>query len=127
MGKGRSRYVDHVRSSDIIQPIKIDLDIYLEEDVYFNGMKTYFDTLEWWKCNALKYRILSKIVKDILVVLINTVTLESSFSASGRVIEPHRASLSPETIQMLLCGSDWVITLHGLKRKHADEVKVSYV
>jgi hypothetical protein len=47
MGKGRSRYVDHVRSSDIIQPIKIDLDIYLEEDVYFNGMKTYFDTLEW--------------------------------------------------------------------------------
>jgi hypothetical protein len=95
MGQGRSRYVDHVRSSDIIQPIKIDLDIYLEEDVYFNGMKTYFDTLEWWKCNALKYCILSKIVNDILVVLINTVTLESSFSAGGRVIEPHRASLSP--------------------------------
>jgi hypothetical protein len=45
VGQGRSKYADHVRSSDIIQPIKINLDIYLEEVVYLNGMETYFDAL----------------------------------------------------------------------------------
>jgi hypothetical protein len=75
----------------------------------------------------LKYRILSKMARDILVVPISIVALESSFSASGSVIEPHRISLSPETVQMLLYGSDWVRALHGLKRKHAGEEKVSSV
>ena len=65
--------------------------------------------------------------RDILVVPINTVASESSFSASGKVIEPYKASLSPETVQMLLCGSYWVKALHGLKRKHAGEEKVSSV
>jgi hypothetical protein len=65
--------------------------------------------------------------KDILVVLISTIISEFSFSASGRVIEPHKASLSLETVQMLLCGSDWVRALHGLKRKHAGKEKVSSV
>ncbi|XP_059451086.1 zinc finger BED domain-containing protein RICESLEEPER 2-like [Corylus avellana] len=125
--KGRSRFADHI-SSDIIRPIKTDFDIYLEEHVYICGknengvyMETDFDALAWWKCNALKYRILSRMANDILVVPISTVASESSFSASGRVIEPHRASLSPETVQMLLCDSDWVRALHGMKRKSASE------
>ena len=45
MGQGHSRYANHVRSSDIIRPIKIDLDIYLEDDVYLSGMETNFDAL----------------------------------------------------------------------------------
>jgi hypothetical protein len=85
-------------------------------------MKADFDALELWKSNALKYRILSKMAKDILVVPISIVASESSFSASGKVIEPHRASLSTETIQMLLCGSDWVRALHSIKRKSTGEV-----
>jgi hypothetical protein len=60
--------------------------------------------------------------KDILVVLISTIISEFSFSASGRVIEPHKASLYTETIQILLYGLDWVRTLHGFKRKSAGEV-----
>jgi hypothetical protein len=47
MSQGRSRYADHVRSSDIILLIKIYLDIYLKEDVYLSGMKTNFDALAW--------------------------------------------------------------------------------
>jgi hypothetical protein len=62
---------------------------------------------------------------DILVVLISTVISEFSFNASGRVIEPHRASLVTDTFQILLCNSDWVGALHGLKRKFA--MKVSLV
>jgi hypothetical protein len=129
ISQGRSRYVDHIRSSDIIQPIKTDLDTYLEEDVYIsdknkNGvaMETDFDALAWWKSNVLKYHILSKMAKDILVISISTIASESSFNANGRVIESHRTSLSTETIQMLLCGSNWVKVLHGIKRKSTGEV-----
>jgi len=73
--------------------------------------------LAWWKFNGLKYCILSKMVRDILVVPITTVASESSFSAGGRVSDPHRASLSTETIQMLLYGSDWVRAIHGIINK----------
>ena len=94
------------------------MDIYLEESVYIcnEGSNSHFDALEWWKVNNLKYRILSKMAADILSIPISTVVSESTFSAGGRVIDPYRASLSTETVQILLCGSDWVRALHGLKK-----------
>ncbi|GLT53070.1 hypothetical protein SLA2020_263660 [Shorea laevis] len=120
---GRSRYLEHVRSNDIIRPLKTDLDVYLEEDVYIcekddNGEDTdpEFEALAWWKFNALKYRILSKMARDILAVPISTVASEASFSAGGRVIDPHKASLSVDTVQMLLCGSDWVRSIHEITK-----------
>jgi hypothetical protein len=73
--------------------------------------------LEWWKANSLKYRILSKVAKDILSTPITTVTSESTFSASERVIDPYQASLSTEMVQMLLCGTDLVRSKYGLKKK----------
>ena len=54
--------------------------------------------------------------RNILAVPMSSVALESVFSVGGRVIEPHRASLSPETVKMLLCGSNWVRVLHGVKK-----------
>ncbi|GLT55305.1 hypothetical protein SLA2020_284420 [Shorea laevis] len=64
---GRSRYLEHVRSSDIIRPLKTYLDIYLEDDVYIcekddneEDIDSNFEALAWWKFNALKYCILSK-------------------------------------------------------------------
>jgi len=56
--------------------------------------------------------------RDILSIPITTVTSESTFSAGGRVIDPHKSKLSTETVQMLLYGADWVRALHGIKRKH---------
>ena len=55
--------------------------------------------------------------KDILSRPITIVTSESTFNVGGRVIDPHRASLSTENVQMLLCGGDWVRALYGMKRK----------
>jgi hypothetical protein len=81
-----------------------------------------FDAFGWWKLNALKYRILSKMAKDILAIPITIVASESSFSTGGRVIDPHRVSLKTETVQMLLCGSDWVRALHSLKKKTSETV-----
>jgi hypothetical protein len=65
--------------------------------------------------------------RDLLAVPISTVASKSSFSAGGRVIEPHRASLTTDTVQMLLCGSDWVMALHGIKKKSRLPVSYDYV
>ncbi|KAH7841364.1 hypothetical protein Vadar_028912 [Vaccinium darrowii] len=114
---GKSRYESFVRMSDNIQPVKSDLDIYLEEHVYIcNGLDSHFDAIEWWKANNLKYRILSKMACDVLSIPITSVASKAAFRAGSRVIDPYRASLATETVEMLLCGGDWVGVLYGLKR-----------
>ena len=96
-GGGRSRFRQHCRSSDIIRPLKTYLDIYLKEDIFISKSENSddsdanFDALVWWKSNALKDRILSKMARDLLVVPISTVASESLLCAGGRVIEPHKA------------------------------------
>ncbi|KAA8541198.1 hypothetical protein F0562_025195 [Nyssa sinensis] len=103
---------------DTIHPSKSDLDIYLDESAFIcpDGSTNKFDIMGWWKANTLKFRILSKMAHDILLIPITSVASESTFSADGRVIDPYRASLLPETVQVLLCGADWVRALHGLKK-----------
>jgi hypothetical protein len=54
--------------------------------------------------------------RDILSIPITRVSSESTFSASGRVNDPYRASLSTKTVEILLCGADWVRALHGLSK-----------
>ncbi|KAG2672853.1 hypothetical protein I3760_13G060900 [Carya illinoinensis] len=115
---GKSIFESFIRRNDTIRPVKSDLDVYLEEGVYIcsEDSDLHFDALEWWKVNDLKYRILSKMARDILSIPITTVVSESTFSTGGRVIDPYRASMSVETVEMLLCGADWVPILHGLKK-----------
>ncbi|CAH1437463.1 unnamed protein product [Lactuca virosa] len=76
-----------------------------------------FNALEWWNVHKLKYRVLSMMARDVLAIPISTVTSEATFSARGRVIDPYRASLAPDTVQMLICGGDWIRHLHGVKKK----------
>jgi hAT family C-terminal dimerisation region len=44
--------------------------------------------------------------RDILAVLISTVASESTFSTSGRTLNPVRNSLSNESIEALVCDQD---------------------
>ena len=45
--------------------------------------------------------------RDILSVHVLTVASESAFSTSGRIISPSRASLNPESLELLICKKDW--------------------
>ena len=63
--------------------MKSELDVYLEEGVYICDDDSNFDVLEWWKMNALKFKVLSKMACDFLSIPITTVASESAFSAGG--------------------------------------------
>ena len=47
--------------------------------------------------------------KDILTVSMSTISSESTFSMTGRIIEERRRrrSLKPEMVEMLTCIKDW--------------------
>jgi len=54
-----------------------------------------------------EYPVLSRIAHDLLAVQVSTVASESAFSAGGRVVDPFRSRLEPETIEALICLKDW--------------------
>ena len=114
---GSAKYHQHIRNIDCGESVKSELVTYLEEGVYIQEAGVYFDALGWWKENKLKYRILSKMAADILAIPITTVASESAFSAGGRVIDPHRASLGTKMVDMLICGADWYRHYYGVLKK----------
>lgn len=65
-----------------------------------------FDVFVLWKVNNLKYRVLSKMSRDILAIPVTIAALESTFSVGDRVINPLWSLLSTKTMQMLLCKID---------------------
>ncbi|KAK0585151.1 hypothetical protein LWI29_023987 [Acer saccharum] len=69
-----------------------------------------FDLLNWWKVNCSKYKILSRIAKDIFAIPVSTVASESAFSTGGRVLDPFRSSLSPKMVEILICLQNWLRT-----------------
>ncbi|KAJ7976852.1 zinc finger BED domain-containing protein RICESLEEPER 2-like [Quillaja saponaria] len=114
-----SQFDQFVQRVETVQPEKSDLDVYLEEGVFrcADDPYNYFDALNWWKANSLKYRVLSLMACDILAIPITTVASESTFSAGGRVIDTYRSSLSTDTVQALVCGGDWLRHKFGIKKK----------
>jgi hypothetical protein len=46
-------------------------------------------------------------VRDIMSVPVSTVSSESCFSLSGRILEERRRRLLPENVEMLTCIKDW--------------------
>nr|XP_027075831.1 zinc finger BED domain-containing protein RICESLEEPER 2-like [Coffea arabica] len=122
---GKEKFHMHVSEIDRAPPEKSDLDVYLEESRYACDAKANLDVFGWWKGEILRFPILSRMAADILSVPVTTVASESTFSAGGRVIDDRRASMSVETVQMLLCGNDWIRSLHGLKNKSRESLDVA--
>ncbi|WOL01480.1 zinc finger BED domain-containing protein RICESLEEPER 2-like [Canna indica] len=96
------------QSVESVTPSKSDLDAYLEEGRYICTNGESFDALQRWKANTLKFKILSKMTKDVLSISVTTVASESTFSAGGRVLDQYRSSLKPEIVQALLCTANWL-------------------
>ncbi|KAK8952115.1 hypothetical protein KSP39_PZI003938 [Platanthera zijinensis] len=117
-----SEYFDYVKSVESIQSQKSELDIYLEENCYMiekdqTKREKIFDVLEWWRVHALKYKVLSTMASDILAIPVTSVASEATFSAGSRVIDKYRASLKTDTVQVLMCGGDWLKKRFGVKKK----------
>eukprot|EP00262_Sarcandra_glabra_P005839 TRINITY_DN1771_c1_g2_i1.p1 TRINITY_DN1771_c1_g2~~TRINITY_DN1771_c1_g2_i1.p1 ORF type:complete len:673 (+),score=86.29 TRINITY_DN1771_c1_g2_i1:242-2260(+) len=88
------------------QQSKSELDQYLEEALLPRIQE--FDILNWWKLNNLKYPTLSKMARDVLAMPISSVTSDSIFSIGSKLLDQHRSTLRPETVEALVCTKDWL-------------------
>lgn len=98
------------------QHLKTDVDEFLDEGVFPRDKDKSFSVWEWWRANAAKYPLLSKMARDVLAISISTATSDSAFSFGNRVIDAYRSSLSPDIIQALMCMQDWLRDEMGGKK-----------
>jgi hypothetical protein len=83
-----------------------ELAAYLDSDNVI-AYEDEFDLLLWWRDHKLTYPVLSIMARDIMSVPVSTVSSESCFSLTGRIIEERRQRLLPEHVEMLACIKDW--------------------
>eukprot|EP00258_Populus_trichocarpa_P022730 XP_024438749.1 zinc finger BED domain-containing protein RICESLEEPER 2-like [Populus trichocarpa] len=101
-----SQFKKHLEEEGGVQK-KNEVERYLGDDCEDpNDFK--LDILGWWRCNATKYKILSKVAQHVLVIPVSTVVSEAAFSTGGRILDPFRSSLSPSTVQALVCCQNWL-------------------
>ena len=65
-----------------------------------------FNILDWWRDHKQTYPVLSILARDVLTVPVSTTSSEGTFSLSGRVLEPRRASLHPDMVKSLMTVKD---------------------
>ena len=92
---------------------KSELDAYLEEE--FVRIDERFEILNWWRTNANKYPVLSAMARDILAIPLSTVPSESGFSTGGRILADNRSSMTPKTLECLVCYKDWLYEYPNIK------------
>jgi hypothetical protein len=83
-----------------------ELTAYLDSDPV-TCYEESFDILLWWREHKLTYPILSIMARDIMAVHVSTISSESCFSLSGRILEDRRRRSFPEHVEMLTCIKDW--------------------
>jgi len=95
-------YIPTLSSSAVV----CELSVYLDSD-NVTDYEDDFDILLWWRDHKLTYPILSIMARDIMAAPVSTISSESCFSLTGRIIEERRQRLLPETVEMLTCIKDW--------------------
>jgi hAT family C-terminal dimerisation region len=108
MAKKDYDFYAYLKSMEVENPPKSDLEVYLGEPIYVVEDENSFDVLKWWSQNCSKYHVLSKLARDVLCIPITTVTSESAFSAGGRVLDDYRSSLKQDMVEILVCGGNWL-------------------
>ncbi|XP_059641535.1 zinc finger BED domain-containing protein DAYSLEEPER-like [Cornus florida] len=105
-GDGLSDFDVYISEISSNQQMKSELDQYLEESLLPRSQD--FDVLGWWKLNRLKYPALSKMASDILSIPVSTVAPDSVFDTVSKKMDDYRSSLSPMTLEALICAKDWL-------------------
>ncbi|KAA0050998.1 zinc finger BED domain-containing protein RICESLEEPER 2-like isoform X2 [Cucumis melo var. makuwa] len=95
-----------LREEESSMEVEKDLTFYLSDKDVVD--KDEFDIMYWRKMNGYKYPILSKIVRDVLAILISIVASESAFSTGGRILDTFRSSLTPTTVESSICTQNWI-------------------
>ncbi|XP_074305722.1 zinc finger BED domain-containing protein RICESLEEPER 2-like [Silene latifolia] len=85
--------------------VRTEFDRYLDEQ---KGEDEPSNILDWWKLNEPRFPVLARMARDVLAMPISTVASESAFSAGGRTLDRFRSSLTPKTVQGLICAQDWI-------------------
>ena len=99
-------FKQHLADEDSVES-KYELDRYLLESSEDPNVED-FDILMWWKTNSSRYRVISQIARDVLAILISIVASESGFNTGGHVFDSFRSSLSPNTVEALICTQNWL-------------------
>lgn len=100
--KARMRYL-----SDNVQ--LDELEMYLREPpIPLSDAKVLDDPLIYWKTNQMRFPSLTKMAFDFLCVQSSSVSSESVFSASGRVMDDFRSRLNSQTLEMLVELQSWL-------------------
>lgn len=103
----KSAFVEQLKRDETVEN-KSELSRYLLESIEANTECESFNILNWWKKNAYKFPCLSLMAKEVLAVSVSTIASESAFSTSGRIVDPYRSSLSPKTVEALVCTQNWL-------------------
>jgi len=69
--------------------ISSELTAYLDSDTV-NQFDDDFNILIWWHEHKQSYPVLSILAKDVLTVPVSTISSESTFNLTGRIIEERR-------------------------------------
>jgi len=85
-----------------------DLDQYCNEPLLSWKEGDYFDILNWWKTQGVRYPILVRMARDVLAIPATTVASESVFSLGGRIVHKYRSRLDPQVVEALVCTKDWI-------------------
>ncbi|XP_023750324.2 zinc finger BED domain-containing protein RICESLEEPER 2-like [Lactuca sativa] len=85
---------------------KCELDWYLGEQC--ESLDNKFDILSWWKKNQVRFPVIAAIARDVLAIPASTVASESSFSTGRRVLDAFCSSLTPKTVEALICCQNWL-------------------
>ncbi|XP_020688142.1 zinc finger BED domain-containing protein RICESLEEPER 1 isoform X1 [Dendrobium catenatum] len=96
---------DSLASEDIVLQ-KSQLELYLDDPRI--DRKTGLDILSYWKSNQFKYPEVAAMARDILGIPFSTVTVESAFDESDRVLDRYQSALNSDILEAFICTRDWL-------------------
>lgn len=75
-----------------------------------------YNVLGYWNRNKSRFPVLSQMARDVLAIPLSTVASEYAFSVGGRVLNAYRSSLTPQTVESMICLRDWLYGQEALMR-----------